>query len=213
MKHWTWRVTFLIVCTACLQPRSAMAINRIAVVHATISAAALADNPDLSSHLSLDLVVDVDAGDTYRSGGALVRLTAGSFFNHPGGGDGPPSPAIVGAFPSAAYDTHVSSGIPLMGPAIIGGYSGTGAAMVGVGPDFNVAWGPVTPIPGPVSLSIARLTFPASNVGTPLEAQMITSSAPNGITFQLALIPEPTAQVVFLAAGAAGLAVRRQAMR
>ena len=211
MKHRTWHITLLIVCTACLQPRSAMAINRITVVHAPISAAALADNPLLSSHLSVDLVVEVDAGDTYQRAGALVRLPAGSFFNHPAGGDGPPSPGIVGAFPSAAYDTHVSSGIPLMGPAIFGRYSGTGAALVGVGPDFNVAWGP--PIPGPVSLPIARLTFPASNIGTPLEVQMITASAPNGITFELALIPEPTAQVIFLAAGAAGLAVRRQAMR
>jgi hypothetical protein len=171
------------------------------------------------------LVVDLTGTSLFNVANLLARLPAGStYYNNAFNGDSTPNPAIVAAFPEAAYDTYVGTTLGFaQAPAVPGRAFEPGTANVGTQPpganrDFDVAWG-ATPNSGPplgTGLEIARLTVLGGGVpdvmdqselpggGTSVSA-VFSSDAPNDAV-EIPEIPEPaTFGIAALGLGLASL--------
>lgn len=152
----------------------------------------------------------------------LVSLSQGSIYQNPfNSGDGPPSAALIGLLPAAAFDTFVAPGVfdstqTLLVPG--------GAVDVGGSPTkqfdangINIAWGPGGGISG--NLLLGRFTLSDNAVGT-WKVRVGTSG--DGVVLQDGLIvggqfapvPEPAALFSALSALAfGGLMLRRRLRR
>lgn len=139
------------------------------------------------------LVVDLTGSSLFNVAGLQAILPAGSsYFNQvPFGTDTKPSAALIAVFPDLAFDTYVSTTNDAQAPAIPGRYVGPGAAIVGAGQEFNVAWG-ATPNTGPTGgtgLEIARLTVLGG--GAPAVNGEVRSSDDPNTAVAIPPIPEP----------------------
>lgn len=203
----------LTVCMLCsISWRATMAAPSLTIQPVVITAQAIAEEPLLSSSASFNVVASIEAGDELIAVAMRLSLASGEFYNHSLGTDTLPFPSLISLFPALAYDTHVHSGIGVQTP-IIEGFTGIGSGSVGIGNSFDARWRPISPIPGPGSFNMGRITIPNASIGVVAETSIFTTAHPTGISALIPVVPEPTAPAAFLAAGAAGLAARRQAMR
>jgi len=215
---------FVFACAAlCLIVARAQAAFTVQFVEVPITPAAVTSDPTLANMQTWSIQVDYSEGN-WASGGLRMQLPAGNAFYHqtPFGGNTKPSPALVAAFPSVAYDTYVTSPRDLGGgtnaPAILGpfpenqppqSFGGASDPLPGV---FSVSWGDPQATQGPTSgndVEIARLTFPRSNPLGSLAASTMgqTSTVNPSVTIPI-VIPEPG--MLGLAAAAGLLAIRRR---
>ncbi len=152
----------------------------------------------------------------------LLTLTSGSIYQDQFGGNVNPNSALVGVFPSLAYDTFVSSGsVSESGndPSIIGGAVNLGGASASTftSAAIDVAWGSNTStVIG--DLDLARITlsktangtfkFLANTVGTSVNT-VFTGTVTNGV-ISLIPVPEPATFAMLGIAGLGMLFVRKR---
>jgi hypothetical protein len=177
-----------------------------------ITAAAIADRPELANMQSWSLRITHTDGD-WASAGLRLTLPAGNtFWHHPLGGDTRPQPAFLPIFPGLEFDTYVSSPLDTGAsgaPAIIGGHPASPTPdFGGTTGVFSVSWGD-TATNQPGTYEIGRFTFPNGVIpaiyleGNPpsLPNSSNTSQVNPSQTVILSLIPEPSTLGLVVAAG------------
>jgi hypothetical protein len=181
-----------------------------------ISPAAIAEDPAMATRQCFDLMVTTDG--TWSRAGLRAVLPSGQFFNHLIGGNTQPSPALVAAFPSLAFDTYVTAPGAAGGsgaPVIEGGFPEPEPLSMG-GNLISVRWTDVVP-DSPGTYQIARLTFPLEVIPNVINIDDVGAGGPfsntsqlnPNVTIEIPNIPEPTSAALFSLAGAL-LARRRR---
>lgn len=183
-------------------------------VPVSISAAAIAEVPELANMQCWDLYVSYSDGD-WASAGMRLELPAGAtFWHHPLGSNTRPSPAIVAAFPALAHDTYVTAP-PDTGssgsPSILGGFPEGSPLSFGGENDplpgkLSVSWGDLITSP-PGTYPILRITFPMGMIPN-FYGQTSTVNPDMTIIIE---IPEPATALTAL--GLLGLLRRRGSRR
>lgn len=143
-----------------------------------------------------------DGGGTEDWTGAAINidLTSGSFYQNPFGGDGPPAPVLIGAFPQLEFDTYfgiIGDGSP--NPACTA--EDTGGGCFGIINDTQISgtWSNTrTTDTGLVNIG----NFTVSN-----DASGAWALASGGIQNSGIIIPEPASLAIF---GLAGMALLRR---
>ncbi|MFG0252731.1 MAG: hypothetical protein ACF8NJ_07665 [Phycisphaerales bacterium JB038] len=165
--------------------------------------------PTTADHYTWDLMINVSGGDDWTSSAADVVLTAGTFYQHPFGGDTEPNSALFASFPGLEYDTFFASP-----PALFDNVNPGFAS----GPDWtdttvSATWFD-TPDDGDGVYTIARFTIYAPSVPGNGIVGNITGSSTAKLTggdllpFDLNfVVPAPGTAALL---GLAGLAVRRR---
>ena len=209
MLRYCCAFVLVVIATALVTP-PAHAVHTAFWVPRPISAAAVADDPALTSMQSFSLMVNYDVG-RWASAGVRATLPAGNhFYQHPQGGDTVPNPTLVELFPGLAFDTYVTAPDQVF-TVVLGGYPASPPPASFGGPNdpipgtFSVSWGRSmggTPITG--TFEIARLTFPIGvfphiQQGPPETSQSISYTVVPDQKAFVGQVPEP--------AGAAALAL------
>lgn len=132
------------------------------LVSIPIPQAAIDDDPRLAIAACLSLQVDLAGPSLFSAAGVRFVVAPGAqFYNHTFGTSTTPNPALFPLFPGVEFDTYVGTTLGFaQAPVVPGRYLGPGAAVVGEGAVFDVAWG-AWPSTGPIgaqSREIARLT-------------------------------------------------------
>jgi hypothetical protein len=162
------------------------------------------------------LVVDLSNTSLFNVAIMLATLPEGNeYFNHPIGSFHPPYPewfAPPGGDPSVAYDTYVATTHGFAQPPSIPGRAfEPGAAIVGVGRLFDVAWG-ATPNSGPPlgqGLEIARLSVIGGGIPVVDERSAVFSSDAPNVIIPIPPLPEPGVDMAMLVmVGLAGRSFR-----
>ena len=180
---------------------------------ATITPAAIADDPQLAGMQSWDLMATT-TGDWAGAalGAHLLPIGTHSFYKHQMGGFIKPPPVDVLNFPALGYTTHVTrpnddgtnNNTILLGGPFGGQPLNLGDPTSPIPGFFAVAWGD-TFIDPPGTFQIARLTFPQDAaswaiVGSdPATSSHTAQNQPHAVAF-IPQIPEPTGIGVFVLA-------------
>jgi len=146
----------------------------------------------------------------------LITLSSGSIYQHSFGGNTPPNPALVAAFPDLAFDTFVAGGSLDITPMIVGGAVdlGGGAAAVCNESVVNLTWA-TTNTNDIGNLLLGRITLSRDAQGT-WAARV--SNVGDGAGFYSgpivggAMVPEPATASMLLCAAmlALGWQMRRR---
>ncbi len=161
--------------------------------------------PTSADHYTFDLMISVTGGDDWTSSAVVGNLTAGTFYQHPFGGDTEPNSALFGSFPALAYDSFFAA------PAALFDNINPGFASGPVWTDTTVTatWFD-TPDTGDGDYTLARFTIyaPGGPVGTLVGSSTAKLSGGDLIPFNLNIpIPAPGSAMLL---GLAGLAIRRR---
>lgn len=163
----------------------------------TISPAAIAASPQLANAVSVSLMVELTNGSLFNAAGLdLAPLLFGvTFYNQSVfGSDTAPNPLLFPIFPDLEFDSYVGT-TTSQAPAVPGKLNGTGAAQVGTGGQFNVAWGATPNTGGSGPREIARITvdyLPPFVFIPMMNGLVIDSLNPNTfVPLPPIIIPEP----------------------
>ena len=185
----------------------------------TISAAAIAHDPQLADMQSWSLMTTYDIG-RWVSAGVRATLPAGHvFYHHPLGGNIAPNPLLLPQFPALEFDTYVTDPLRTT-TGILGGWPSSPNASFGGANDpipgnFNVSWyAALGSSPPTGTFEIARFTFPLGVLpvilqGPPANAQSVTYTVNPDQSAPVSQIPEPAGAALICCAAA--VLMRRRA--
>jgi hypothetical protein len=167
-------------------------------------------SPITADHYTFDLKVDVTGGDDWTSSAVTGTLSTGTFYQHALGGNGDPSPALIGIYPGLAFDSFFDSP-----PTLLDGNGPGGFASGPTWTDSTVdaTWFDVDDT-GDGTYTIARFTVFAENlpgnglVGTLVGTSTAKLTGGDLLPFDLDMIVPAPGSAMLL--GLAGLAIRRR---
>jgi hypothetical protein len=181
---------------------SANMVDLVQVDNTTGNADSLHPNFDNEGWFTYDLVVTVDDGDDWTSA-SMDALTDGVFIQHSLGGNGDPSPALIGLYPALAFDSFFDSP-----PTVLDGNGPGGFAEGPIWTDSTVTatWFDVDDTGGG-TFTLARLTFDSPD-GFLTVAGAMTYANTGGELFPYEItVPAPASAALL---GLAGLVSRRR---